>query len=110
MTLRICACPPHAVVNPWVGAQRWRPEEVVADAVEVADPVVDVWGQRVLRHGDQLDTAALLPAEMARTHGNTYTVRGMMRAGFKEVGGHAMAPSDIDGSRRGLRPILPLPR
>ena len=69
------------------------------------DRLADAWDQMVVRHGDMAQrdgTASGRPG----VHSNTYTTRGMLQLGFKEVGAYAKRRGGIDATSKGLDALL----
>lgn len=68
------------------------------------------WDHMVIRHGDRADTSAGGSAQPGTwTHGNTWTVPGLLRTAFSGVGGRQTRGSGENGvnsTRRGLEAML----
>ena len=69
------------------------------------DRLADAWDQMVVRHGDlaQRDGTA---SGRPWVHRNTYTTRGVLQLGFKEVGAYAKRRGGIDATSKGLDALL----
>jgi hypothetical protein len=75
------------------------------------DNLARAWDARVLRHGDQVSRSggSVASAPGIRTHANTFTVEGLVRQGFLQVGerfGKSGVASGVDETRRGLECML----
>lgn len=83
--------------------RRRNPQTQSADANNLQS-LATVWNQVVLRHGDKVVVSSTSTA--TRTHPNTYTIAGLVRASFREVGARH-APSfagevHVDGARHSV--------
>ena len=66
------------------------------------------WDSVVLRHGDKVDSGAK-EAKRIWTHGNTYTVRGLLKTAFSGVGTHSLnveGEVGIHTTRRNLEELV----